>query len=168
MTNYQLLCLIIVAFTFVSLAVFGVYISIDTWNRGGRMTDKTPTERLRKLLDACEVSWTDYKLPSIDLLPAYGTVYKIDEITWVALENPENHSISVTNFCCELSPEQVIKATLGYGMCKNISDPPEGFLCSECKWGDFAEPSHLLTSACYAELNKGPRYCPNCGRRVMG
>lgn len=49
--------------------------------------------------------------------------------------------------------------------CRNISDPPEGFLCSECKWGDFDEPSHLLTSACFAGggiLN----YCPNCGCRV--
>ena len=42
--------------------------------------------------------------------------------------------------------------------CKNISDPPEGFLCSECRWGDFAEPSHLL--------GKNANYCPNCGRKV--
>ena len=51
--------------------------------------------------------------------------------------------------------------------CRNVSDPPEGFLCSECGWGDFAEPSHLLTGSCYANLAKGPRYCPNCGARVV-
>ena len=42
--------------------------------------------------------------------------------------------------------------------CRNVSDPPEGFLCSECGWGDFAEPSHLLADA---------NYCPNCGARVV-
>lgn len=52
--------------------------------------------------------------------------------------------------------------------CRNVSDPPKGFLCSECGWGDFGEPTHLLTSACYVGLSKGPRYCPNCGRKVVG
>ncbi len=59
-----------------------------------------------------------------------------------------------------------LNATMGAGMCRNVSDPPEGFLCSECGWGDFAEPSHLLTGSCYAGLAKGPRYCPNCGKVV--
>ena len=52
--------------------------------------------------------------------------------------------------------------------CKNISNSPEGFLCSVCRWGDFAEPSHLLTSAKYTGRdNGGPNYCPNCGARVI-
>ena len=41
--------------------------------------------------------------------------------------------------------------------CKNVSDPSEGFLCSECGWGDFDEPTHLLKDA---------KFCPNCGRRI--
>lgn len=52
--------------------------------------------------------------------------------------------------------------------CKNISNPPEGFLCSACRWGDFAEPSHLLTGAKYTGRdNEGPNYCPNCGKRLV-
>lgn len=51
--------------------------------------------------------------------------------------------------------------------CQNISDPPEGFLCSSCGWGDFAEPSHLLTTAKFAGNDKGPNHCPNCGARVV-
>lgn len=50
--------------------------------------------------------------------------------------------------------------------CRNISDPPTGFLCSACRWGDFCEPTHLLTSACFRGggiLN----YCPNCGAKVV-
>ena len=50
--------------------------------------------------------------------------------------------------------------------CENISDPPSGFLCSSCGWGDFSEPSHLLTSACYRGGGVGPNYCPNCGAKV--
>jgi len=50
--------------------------------------------------------------------------------------------------------------------CKNISNPPSGFLCSECRWGDFAEPSHLLTTAKFTDNDGGPNYCPNCGARV--
>lgn len=49
--------------------------------------------------------------------------------------------------------------------CQNVSSSPDGFLCSGCGWGDFCEPSHLLTKACFAGggiLN----YCPNCGARV--
>ena len=58
------------------------------------------------------------------------------------------------------------RAELGSGTCENISDPPEGFLCSECGWGDFAEPSHLLTTAKFTDNDGGPNHCPNCGRRV--
>ena len=50
--------------------------------------------------------------------------------------------------------------------CQNISEPKTGFLCSACGWGDFCEPSHLLTTACF----KGGgilNYCPNCGARVV-
>lgn len=50
--------------------------------------------------------------------------------------------------------------------CHNISDPPEGFLCSLCGWGDFAEPSHLLTTAKFTGNDNGPNHCPNCGARV--
>lgn len=53
--------------------------------------------------------------------------------------------------------EQAIAATVGMVTCRNISDPPNGFLCSECGWGDFNEPTHLLKYA---------KYCPNCGKRI--
>lgn len=58
--------------------------------------------------------------------------------------------------------------TLGNKTCRNISNPPEGFRCSECGWGDFAEPTHLLTSSKYSErVHGGPNYCPNCGAKVV-
>lgn len=42
--------------------------------------------------------------------------------------------------------------------CRNVSDPPEGFLCSDCGWGDFDEPTHLLKDA---------NFCPNCGAKLV-
>ena len=55
------------------------------------------------------------------------------------------------------TPDELM-ALLGQRTCKNISDPPSGFLCSECGWGDFNEPTHLLKDA---------KHCPNCGARVI-
>ena len=52
------------------------------------------------------------------------------------------------------------------GTCRNVSNTPSGFLCSECWWGDFDEPSHLLTTAKFTNNDGGPNYCPNCGRRI--
>lgn len=54
--------------------------------------------------------------------------------------------------------EQIAK--LGSGTCKNVSDSSKSFLCSTCGWGDFAEPSHLLTMAKYTgRIKEGPNYC---------
>ena len=59
-----------------------------------------------------------------------------------------------------------LNAAMSGGECENISEPPEGFLCSSCGWGDFAEPSHLLTTAKFTGNEHGPNFCPNCGAKV--
>ena len=114
------------------------------------------TDELRKMLDERGMEWT-----------ASGT-----DTCWTSADGYPMRAWDTTNGThmrvADLTPEQAITATLGAGMCRNVSDPPEGFLCSECGWGDFAEPSHLLTGSCYVGLAKGPRYCPNCGRKVEG
>ena len=57
-----------------------------------------------------------------------------------------------------IAAHQIIEdAAMNVGTCKNISNPPSGFLCSECGWGDFDEPTHLLKDA---------KHCPNCGRKI--
>lgn len=69
-----------------------------------------------------------------------------------------------------VDPQEIVdepNAAMSDGECENISDPPEGFLCSLCGWGDFAEPSHLLTTAKYTgRVEGGPNFCPNCGKAV--
>ena len=112
------------------------------------------------------------------MLDERGVEYEQADGWWTSWETEGVYSFGGTVYCEDLgsgleirwhiiTPEQAIAATLGAGTCRNVSDPPEGFLCSECGWGDFAEPSHLLTGSCYAGLAKGPRYCPNCGRKVV-
>ena len=59
-----------------------------------------------------------------------------------------------------------LTALLEQRTCRNISDPPSGFLCSECGWGDFNESTHLLTTAKFTDNDRGPNYCPNCGKKV--
>lgn len=80
---------------------------------------------------------------------------------------PNGLTISDDGTLLDWRGENYVKqSTLG-GVCENISDPPDGFLCSSCGWGDFAEPSHLLTSAKYTgRIHGGPNYCPNCGKAV--
>ena len=49
------------------------------------------------------------------------------------------------------------EAELGRGECRNLSKYVNWFECSCCGWGyDFVTDPY-----------SGPRYCPNCGRRVV-
>ena len=109
------------------------------------------TEELRALLDERGVEWMPSVWSAND-----ETFYKVGEIGYLATELSSGRM----KVCIEgyPTPAQAIEATLGRGTCKNVSNPPGGFLCSECGWGDFAEPSHLLA---------GARFCPNCGREVV-
>ena len=110
----------------------------------------TATEELRRLLDKRGVEYSR---------EGCETFFKNIHI-WAI--NNKKLCISISG----LTPEQAIEATLGRGTCRNISDPPEGFYCSSCGWGDFAEPSHLLTTAKFTDNDGGPNYCPNCGKAV--
>lgn len=65
---------------------------------------------------------------------------------------PEGVCVFKDNCNHKVTRKYVLKKT-----CRNVSDPPEGFLCSECGWGDFDEPTHLLRDA---------KFCPNCGAKV--
>lgn len=119
-----------------------------------RETKKALYDRLRREF-AYDVGSDNYRTGDGTLHMQLEVVPERIDVTQPDRRGREVYSAKVHRF----EPER--------GECRNISDPPEGFLCSECGWGDFAEPSHLLTSACYAGLDKGPRYCPNCGAKVV-
>lgn len=121
------------------------------------MTATTAIERLRELLDERGVKhvgnggmtrWTN----------EHGCVCR-------AFTRLGDQSVDVA--ILGTTPEQAVAATLGCGTCRNVSNTPSGFLCSECGWGDFDESSHLLTTSKFTDNDGGPNYCPNCGREVV-
>lgn len=83
------------------------------------------------------------------------------------LGNEYSHGHFVDNYPTEA---EAIDAwnTRAERTCRNVSDPPSGFYCSVCHWGDWCEPSHLLTGSKYTgRVSGGPNYCPNCGAKVV-
>ena len=103
----------------------------------------TPTEELRRMLDELGVK---YDAVSYDNVVFCGDAeYELYS---------DGHTRLIVNGA---TPEQAVAATVGVGTCKNVSDPPEGFLCSECGGGDFDEPTRILKDA---------KFCPNCWRRI--
>lgn len=103
------------------------------------------TDELRRLLDerGVEYRWDN----GTATWYVNGVMYN----AW-AYDN-ERLTMSV----CHLTPEQAVEATLGRGTCRNLSKYINVFECSCCWWTyDFITDPYL-----------GPRYCPNCGRRVV-
>lgn len=128
----------------------------------------TVTDEFRALLDYHDIHWE--KLVSLDNVGRdIATVYRADHAEWIALEdtdeslNPTGYGINVTNYRKPLTPKQVVVATLGRGKCQ--IETTENWLPAEryhrCKGcGAFfavLDASHDIP----------PRYCPNCGRKVV-
>lgn len=154
------------------------------------MSESKRIKKLRELLDARGIQWyassNNHNLTQWDVdglnYSAAALWPRNDEtrtkiIVHVSGLTPEQAvSLSPQRTCyeCQIGGVPATEENMAkYGwvrerICKNISYPPEGFLCSACGWGDFSEPSHLLTSAKYTGRdNGGPNYCPNCGAKVL-
>jgi len=117
----------------------------------GHVREMSATERLRALLTEHGVEWRrtpHYSSESID----NETVFRGDGIEWYANDHL-NGRLGLRTARYEVTPEQAVAATLGRGTCRDCLGEVEPFECSEC----------------HRRLNemKFPRYCPNCGRRVI-
>lgn len=60
------------------------------------------------------------------------------------------------------TPEQAIAATLGAGTCHDMHEDDGYFKCSEC-----GGRMHGWTEDDSAIWFSRPRFCPNCGRRIV-
>ena len=116
------------------------------------MTDKTPTERLRELLDERGVEWHEVAGITYFGRSEYDTLYAANEYECGIVLDP-------------LTPEQAIEATLGRGTCRNSEEVKNlWFCCSECGCDlEYVVCGEPISEA----LPDGPRYCPNCGRKVV-
>lgn len=70
------------------------------------------------------------------------------------------------------TPEQAIAATLGPGTCEDVTSEgrTQAFTCSEC--GCWVAYDEYWETGIYVDgdgqaVHIHPRYCPNCGRRVV-
>ena len=126
------------------------------------------TEVLRRMLDERGVEYFKHEdgepLRKLEKADEPATSWHMGDASVCAV--PIDGSDLFDLWIDHCTTEQAVEATLGQGECKNISDPPEGFYCSSCGWGDFAEPSHLLTKSKFTDNECGPNYCPNCGKAV--
>lgn len=113
----------------------------------------TATDKLRRMLDERGVEWCD----SSDENVLHTTWNDMD--CWFN-EFPDGWT--AWGMAKRGTPEQAIAATLGAGTCHNVSYrlDESRFHCSECErggwWEDVADGR-----------DKVPRYCPNCGRKVV-
>ena len=128
---------------------------------------KTATKRLIALLNKHGIKWDNR-----DGFNILRTHWERNGTSYTFTESRLNGTTAFEAYS-QMTPEQAIAATLGNDgiaerkTCKNVSNPSSGFLCSKCGWGDFDEPSHLLTTAKFTDNDGGPNYCPNCGAKVV-
>ena len=113
----------------------------------------TATDELRRLLDErgveYRVSATGY---SIDIGPNMTAYANRTDVTL---------DVSLRG----VTPAQAIDATLGRGTCRDVG---KGWMwrCSECKCRLDTDRDDLPTMW-VDNVASVPRYCPNCGRKVV-
>ena len=117
------------------------------------------TERLRELLDerGMEYAWEHVEDGTLFHIVNDGKTYFILMRGGSGLEMWSQH----------LTPEQAIDATLGAGTCHAvISDNLTESEGTGDAWADCSECGHLLYVLTDPN-SKPPRFCPNCGRKVV-
>jgi len=125
------------------------------------------TDELRRLLDERGVEWRKtphYSSESQD----NETIFEGNEIEWYANDHL-NGRLGLRALRYEVTPAQAIDATLGRGTCHDLAETPDyryktQFECSECGY----EYSSVGGFGCDYGDEPDFRYCPNCGRRVIG
>lgn len=128
------------------------------------------TERLRVLLDERGVEWSNGHGDCDDhagtLWDGIGGRWYAGGMTGVCgnrlyLETPADRT-----------PEQAVAATLGPGTCHDLggigANEEQVFRCSECGCILSLYDRDGSNNLCTSFIFDYPRYCPECGRRVIG
>ena len=111
----------------------------------------TATDELRRLLDGRGVEWTE---PNNEAR-SHTTYWTAGALRCMAVEFTDG-VVSIASSSHDLTPEQAIEATLGRGTCEMEYVPDwMGWHCESC--GNLRQGLR----------DQKPRYCPNCGRKVM-
>ena len=113
------------------------------------MSGKTATKQLREMLDERGVAHSDHYL-STTWRDGHGILH-------LAGEPMADGSLVVDM----LTPEQAIAATLGSGTCECVAEYAKSPI-------DGKKIVLHRCSACHELMRPHMRYCPNCGRKVVG
>ena len=130
------------------------------------------TDELRRLLDERGVEWTAPNSILRDMMTCWtagGFYYEAFEVP-----EPDGTFLLTAAHQDDLTPEQAIAATLGdadatptrqvdAGTCRDIGGC-RWFRCSACGFG--IEDMYVNDEDEYPPADQ-PRYCPNCGRKVV-
>ena len=129
----------------------------------------TATDDLRRLLDERGVEWRrtpHYSSESQD----NETVFEGNGIEWYANDHL-NGRLGLRAVRYEVTPEQAIDATLGRGTCHDLggigANGEQVFNCSECHCVLSLYDRDGSNNLCTSFIFDYPRYCPECGRRVV-
>ena len=126
----------------------------------------TATDILRRLLDKRGVEW----MPSV-FDPQHETFYSVENgVGFIVTEFPE---IGRMSLACDMriTPEQAVEATLGRGTCHDLggigANGEQVFNCSECHCVLSLYDRDGSNNLCTSFIFDYPRYCPECGKRVV-
>ena len=127
------------------------------------------TEELRRLLDERGVEWRrtpHYSSESRD----NETVFEGTGIEWYANDHL-NGRLGLRAVRYEVTPEQAVAATLGPGTCRDLggtgANGEQVFNCSECGCVLSLYDRDGSNNLCTSFVFDYPRYCPECGRKVV-
>lgn len=135
-------------------------------------SDPTATERLRELLDERGVEY--------GALSSIFTTWTGGVCSWIAIEDKDGLAVAV--YRDYLTPEQAIAATLGScslpcnctnggrtdGTChaEGFDDGVDEGMDGE--WYSYSPPTWYLSCGHEVHESECPRFCPVCGREVVG
>ena len=127
----------------------------------------TATERLRALLDERGVEHFDATECTL-----WGYEQTSDSTGRYRCAADEVGEGFMTLRMHHLTPEQAVAATLGPGTCRDVrsEDATIAFECSECGcWVAYDEywETGIYIQGEGQQPHIHPRYCPNCGRKVV-
>ena len=121
------------------------------------------TKQLRAMLDERGVEWRKWVYLGIDM----GTIFA-SGIEWIVIWNPETNKLSITNYKIDLTPAQVIAATLGEDECTIEHNVDGSYKCPKCgcvvDYDIRGDDERIITMDDYViPFN----FCPKCGAEVV-
>lgn len=126
------------------------------------MTPEEMQDRLRE-------SGIDSELVTYQNPKAVGVKWQANGIVWTY--DWYGQTPQALSTCMHYLPEQAIAATVGAGTCKDLggtgANGEDVFNCSECGCVLSLYDGEGVNTLCTSFIYDYPRFCPECGARVV-